>query len=101
MRLARQHLASVALDGITSYWPADDNPASSRHAPDDQLRLLAPFDPVVWDRTRFELLRGSTYKFEAYTPAPKRKFGYYARPDLFTLQVQRRPQQPVREGGAP
>lgn len=87
MRLAREHLASVQLDGTTWYWPADENPASRRHAPDDQVRLLAPFDPVVWDRTRFELLWGWAYKFEAYTPAPQRKLGYYALPLLWGEQV--------------
>jgi hypothetical protein len=51
------------------------------------VRLLAPFDPVVWDRRRFELLWGWTYKFEAYTPAPKRQFGYYALPLLWHDQV--------------
>ncbi|MBC7954450.1 MAG: GNAT family N-acetyltransferase, partial [Cytophagales bacterium] len=87
MRLAREHLASVQLDGTTWYWPADENPASRRHTPDEQLRLLAPFDPVVWDRTRFELLWGWTYKFEAYTPAPQRKLGYYALPMLWGDRV--------------
>ena len=87
MKLAREHLASVQLDGTTWYWPADENPASRRHAPDEQVRLLAPFDPIVWDRRRFELLWGWTYKFEAYTPAPQRKFGYYALPLLWGDQV--------------
>lgn len=87
MRLAREHLASVQLDGVTWYWPAGENPASRRHAPDDRVRLLAPFDPVVWDRTRFELLWGWTYKFEAYTPEPQRKLGYYALPLLWGEQV--------------
>ncbi|MET0335496.1 MAG: crosslink repair DNA glycosylase YcaQ family protein, partial [Rhizobacter sp.] len=87
MRLAREHLASVQLDGTTWYWPADENPASARHAPDDGVRLLAPFDPVVWDRRRFELLWGWTYKFEAYTPAPQRKLGYYALPLLWGDRV--------------
>ena len=32
------------------------------------VRLLAPFDPVVRDRARFELLWGWVYRFEAYTP---------------------------------
>jgi uncharacterized protein YcaQ len=49
--------------------------------------LLAPFDPVVWDRRRFELLWGWTYKFEAYMPAPKRQFGYYALPLLWHERV--------------
>ncbi|MDM0105835.1 crosslink repair DNA glycosylase YcaQ family protein [Variovorax sp. J22R24] len=80
LRLAREELASCRIDGTTWHWPADENPASRRHAPDDALRLLAPFDPVVWDRRRFELLWNWTYKFEAYTPAPKRRFGYYALP---------------------
>jgi uncharacterized protein YcaQ len=87
MRLAREHLASVQLDGVTWYWPADENPASRRHEADDQVRLLAPFDPVVWDRTRFELLWGWTYKFEAYTPAPQRRLGYYALPLLWGERV--------------
>ena len=47
------------------------------------VRLLAPFDPVVHDRARFELLWGWVYRFEAYTPAPKRKLGYYAMPMLW------------------
>ena len=46
----------------------------------DEVRLLAPFDPVVWDRRRFEVFWGWAYRFEAYTPAPKRVRGYYALP---------------------
>jgi uncharacterized protein YcaQ len=49
--------------------------------------LLSPFDPVVRDRTRFELLWGWEYRFEAYTPAHKRKFGYYALPLLWRGHV--------------
>ena len=49
--------------------------------------LLTPFDPVVWDRDRFELLWGWVYRFEAYTPAPKRKLGYYALPMLWRDHV--------------
>jgi len=87
MRLAREHLASIELDGVTWYWPADENPASRRHVVDDRVRLLAPFDPVAWDRLRFELMWGWTYRFEAYTPAPKRQFGYYALPLLWRDRV--------------
>ena len=53
----------------------------------DQVRLLAPFDPIVWDRRRFELLWGWPYRFEAYTPAAKRRFGYYALPLLWRDRV--------------
>jgi hypothetical protein len=49
--------------------------------------LLTPFDPIVWDRRRFELLWGWAYRFEAYTPAPKRKLGYYALPILWRDQI--------------
>ena len=51
------------------------------------MRLLAPFDPVVWDRRRFELFWGWAYRFEAYTPAAKRKRGYYALPLLWRDRV--------------
>ena len=52
-----------------------------------RVRFLAPFDPVVWDRRRFEMFWGWAYRFEAYTPAPKRKLGYYALPLLWRDNV--------------
>jgi uncharacterized protein len=87
MARAKQRLCSARVDGITWYWPQGESPTSARYALDDTVRLLAPFDPVVWDRRRFELLWGWAYRFEAYTPAPKRVRGYYALPLLWRDQV--------------
>ena len=95
---ARERLPSVRIDGTTWYWPTGDNPCARRHAIDDTLRLLAPFDPVVWDRRRFELFWGWTYKFEAYTPAARRRFGYYALPMLWRGRVLGWANVGVREG---
>ncbi len=80
---ATRRLAHTRIEGVDWYWPEDDQPGSSREEIDDQARLLAPFDPVVWDRRRFELLWGWPYRFEAYYPASKRRFGYYALPLLW------------------
>jgi uncharacterized protein YcaQ len=44
--------------------------------------LLSPFDPVTWDRARALELFGFDYKIECYTPAPKRKYGYFTLPIL-------------------
>jgi hypothetical protein len=52
-----------------------------------RVRFLAPFDPLVWDRRRFEHLWGWAYRFEAYTPSPKRIRGYYAMPLLWHDRV--------------
>jgi uncharacterized protein YcaQ len=84
---AKQRLRSTSVDGITWFWPAEENPRSVRWRLDDAVRLLTPFDPIVWDRRRFELFWGWAYRFEAYTPAPKRKLGYYALPLLWNEQV--------------
>ena len=51
------------------------------------MRLLTPFDPIVWDRRRFSRFWDWSYRFEAYTPAPKRKLGYYALPLLWHERV--------------
>lgn len=58
--------------------------ARVRRAPDPrpELRLLAPFDPVVRDRQRLTRLFGFDYRFEAFTPAAKRRYGYYVMPIL-------------------
>ena len=44
---AKQRHASAQIDGWRWYWPADENPASRRHAPAEQGRLRAPRDPPV------------------------------------------------------
>lgn len=82
---ARQRLSRAVIDGHTWYWPAEEAPQPV--AAPESVRLLAPFDPVVWDRRRFELLWGWAYRFEAYTPEPKRKLGYYALPLLWRDRV--------------
>jgi uncharacterized protein YcaQ len=80
----KQRLASTRIDGVDWYWPAEESSVRSINKPaTDVVRLLAPFDPVVHDRRRFELLWGWAYRFEAYTPAAKRKLGYYALPLLW------------------
>src|SRR5258708_17401806 len=84
---ARQRLGHARVGGIEWYWPAEERPESKRWAPDDQVRLLTPFDPIVWDRRRFEIFWDWVYRFEAYTPAPKRKLGYYALPLLWHDRV--------------
>ncbi len=82
---AKERLAHAHVNGVDWYWPAAWKVA--RGEPDNAVRLLAPFDPVVWDRDRFELLWGWTYRFEAYTPAAKRVRGYYALPILWRDHV--------------
>lgn len=77
--LERQDVSDVAY-----IWPAgrrtyEEAPAS--------VRFLAPFDPLVWDRFRFEQLWQWPYRFEAYTPVAKRVRGYYALPLLWGESV--------------
>jgi uncharacterized protein YcaQ len=73
-------LRREAIDGVSYVWPEGER--ASDPAP-RLVRFLAPFDPVVWDRRRFEHLWGWPYRFEAYTPVKKRIRGYYAMPLLW------------------
>jgi len=85
LQRAKKRLAHARVENTDWYWPADEQ--AQVHDPHETVRLLAPFDPVVHDRARFELLWGWAYRFEAYTPVPKRKLGYYAMPLLWRDSV--------------
>jgi len=89
LQRARHRLAHAHVDGMDWYWPAGERPIRrlGLNEREEAVRLLAPFDPIVWDRLRFERLWGWQYRFEAYTPAAKRKLGYYALPLLWRDHV--------------
>lgn len=82
--MLRDELATATLDGIRYTWPLKEDIEGDAPA---KVRFLAPFDPVAWDRLRFEQLHGWEYRFEAYTPAPKRIRGYYSLPLLWRERI--------------
>lgn len=57
--------------------------AAKGKIPHSKTTFLSPFDPLVWDRERALDLFNFDYKIEVYTPAPKRKYGYFTLPILY------------------
>lgn len=81
-------LLTVAVDGWAepAYVHPDNYTLVEAAAASDlqatYTTLLSPFDPVVWDRERARELFGFDYRLECYTPAPKRRYGYFTLPIL-------------------
>lgn len=80
--MASGALQRVVVDGQPYLCCGDAS--DDRNVQDEpRVRFLAPFDPIVWDRRRFEHIWGWAYRFEAYVPASRRVRGYYALPLLW------------------
>ena len=61
LKRARERLSIARIDGVDWFWPANERVTG--HAAEQRVRFLAPFDPVVRDRIRFELLWGPFFHF--------------------------------------
>ena len=89
-RLAQQgRLMTVEVEGwnVPGYIHPDNRKqvegAVKGEIPRSKTTFLSPFDPLVWDRARALDLFGFDYKIEVYTPAPKRRYGYFTLPILY------------------
>jgi uncharacterized protein len=80
--VAGSGLVEVDVEGWAA--PAWADPAAIARPPRGRHRttLLSPFDSLIWDRARTQRIFGFEHKIEAYTPAPKRRHGYYVMPLL-------------------
>jgi len=82
-RVRRGELVPVALEsaGKQEHWALPAALETHEVSP-DLVHILSPFDPLIIQRKRTNLIFGYNHLFEAYVPKAKRKFGYFALPVL-------------------
>ncbi|MDO5325439.1 MAG: crosslink repair DNA glycosylase YcaQ family protein [Clostridia bacterium] len=80
----------VRIEGIKPlfYYRSEDhslmrNVVAEKLDQKPRMEFLAPLDPLLWDKAMIDALWGFRYSWEIYTPADKRKYGYYTLPVLW------------------
>jgi len=82
--LKRGRVVEVEVEGARGRWFArpEDLEGAGALPEATGTTLLCPFDSLLWRRERAEELLGFHYRVEIYTPAAKRRYGYYVMPIL-------------------
>lgn len=76
-------LVKIEVSGLSKPWyTLKDHLPDQYPALSDDIFLLAPLDPVVYDRQRTRELFDFDYTWEVYVPEAKRRWGYYVLPIL-------------------
>lgn len=82
-RVRRGELVPVAIDGAgkQEHW-AEPAALELGEVSPGLVHILSPFDPLIIQRKRTNLIFGYNHLFEAYVPKARRKLGYFALPVL-------------------
>lgn len=88
-RAKRRQLVPVAVEGAetVAHWTTPEAMAAPVSLPANRVHILSPFDPLIIQRKRLRHFFGYEHLFEAYVPAAKRQYGYFALPVLVDDRV--------------
>lgn len=88
-RVRRQQLLPVVIQGAEKvpHWASPQALERSDRQESDWVHILSPFDPLIIQRKRLQLLFDYEHRFEAYVPKEKRVFGYFACPVLLGDEI--------------
>ena len=88
-RIKRRQLVPVTIEGAEKvlHWTTPEALETVAPAQANRVHILSPFDPLIIQRKRLKLIFGYDHIFEAYVPAAKRQYGYFALPVLVDDRV--------------
>ena len=88
-RVKRRQLVPVTIEGAEKvlHWTTPEALETVAPAQANRVHILSPFDPLIIQRKRLKLIFGYDHIFEAYVPAAKRQYGYFALPVLVDDRV--------------
>ncbi len=78
-------LTEISIEGSDEifYMRSEDTYLLGKPVDNNTVRFIAPLDNILWDREMTEEIFGFRYRWEVYTPAAKRQYGYYVLPVLY------------------
>ena len=88
-RVKRRQLVPVTIEGAEKapHWAEPAALDQGAAEPGNRVHILSPFDPLIIQRKRLKLIFDYEHLFEAYVPAAKRRYGYFALPVLVDDRV--------------
>jgi uncharacterized protein len=83
-RVRHKELVPIALEGAgrQEHWAQPQTLEVVANSAGERVHILSPFDPLIIQRKRTQLIFGYGHLFEAYVPKEKRRYGYFALPVL-------------------
>lgn len=82
-KVAERTLVACHVEGMPKVYATPAVLDAKNHPPNNNVRLLSPFDNAIIHRDKLQHIFDFEYKLECYLPKEKRKFGYFSLPVLY------------------